>query len=99
MGFNIRYEFNDSDLSISYSTLSMFINSVGADDRIPWDAMLYMTGHINYGGRVTDDWDRVCLLSILKKYYNQSVLDKEKYDLSSSKIYVVPPYGNGKSYI
>jgi hypothetical protein len=30
--------------------LSMFINSVGADDRIPWDAMLYMTGHINYGG-------------------------------------------------
>jgi dynein heavy chain len=37
----------------------------------PWDAMLYMTGHINYGGRVSDDWDRVCLLSILKKYYNQ----------------------------
>ena len=54
----------------------MFLNSVGADDRVPWDAMLYMTGHINYGGRVTDDWDRVCLLSILKKYYNQTLLDK-----------------------
>ncbi len=63
-------------MSISYATLSMFINSVGVDDRIPWDAMLYMTGHINYGGRVTDDWDRVCLLSILKKYYSQAVLDK-----------------------
>ena len=34
-----------------------------------------MTGHINYGGRVTDDWDRVCLLSILKKYYNQDVIN------------------------
>lgn len=77
----------------------MFINSVGADDRIPWDAMLYMTGHINYGGRVTDDWDRVCLLSILKKYYNQVVLDKDKYELSASKIYYVPPYGNHKSYL
>ena len=42
---------------------------------MPWDAMLYMTGHINYGGRVSDDWDRVCLLSILKKYYNQDILN------------------------
>lgn len=46
------------------------------DDVNPWDAMLYMTGHINYGGRVSDDWDRVCLLSILKKYYNQDILDR-----------------------
>ena len=76
----------------------MFINSVTAEDRIPWDAMLYMTGHINYGGRVTDDWDRVCLLSILKKYYSQTVLDKEKYVLSSSKIYYVPAYGTLKDY-
>ena len=98
LGFNIRYEFNDSDINISYSTLSMFIHSVGAEDRIPWDAMLYMTGHINYGGRVTDDWDRVCLLSILKKYYSQTVLDKEKYVLSSSKIYYVPAYGTLKDY-
>ncbi len=61
--------------------------------------MLYMTGHINYGGRVTDDWDRVCLLSILKKYYNQEVLNTEKYELSASKIYFVPEYGNHKSYL
>lgn len=76
----------------------MFLNSVGADDKVPWDAMLYMTGHINYGGRVTDDWDRVCLLSILKRYYNQTVLDKEKYELGP-KIYYVPPQGNQKSYM
>ena len=69
------------------------------EESIPWDAMLYMTGHINYGGRVTDDWDRVCLLSILKKYYNQEILNNEKYVLSSSKIYFVPEYGNSKSYL
>ena len=73
LGFNIRYEFNDSDLSIAYETLKMFLSI--EDDSMPWDAMLYMTGHINYGGRVSDDWDRVCLLSILKKYYNQQIVD------------------------
>lgn len=97
LGFNIRYEFNDSDLSIAIETLKMFLDT--PEDNIPWDAMLYMTGHINYGGRVTDDWDRVCLLSILKKYYNQDVLNTEKYELSASKIYFVPEYGNHKSYL
>ena len=61
--------------------------------------MLYMTGHINYGGRVSDDWDRVCLLSILKKYYNQDILNTEKYVLSTSKIYYVPEYGTHKTYL
>ena len=50
-------------------------------DEIPWDAMLYVTGHINYGGRVTDDWDRVCLISILKKYYTADILE-DNYQLS-----------------
>ena len=36
--------------------------------------MLYMTGHINYGGRVTDDWDRECLNSILRLYYNTELI-------------------------
>lgn len=54
-----------------------------------------MTGHINYGGRVTDDWDRVCLLAILKKYYTADILE-DNYQLSQSGIYVVP--GAGSSF-
>lgn len=34
------------------------------------------TGHINYGGRVTDDWDRRCLLSILGIYFNEAVMQR-----------------------
>jgi len=67
----------------------MFLNE---QEDIPWDAMLYVTGHINYGGRVTDDWDRVCLISILKKYYTADILD-DNYQLSQSGIYQVPQEG------
>ena len=65
----------------------MFLNN---QEDIPWDAMIYMTGHISYGGRVTDDWDRVCLLSILKKYYCEDAVFKDNFKLSSSGIYYIP---------
>jgi dynein heavy chain len=55
--------------------------------------MLYVTGHINYGGRVTDDWDRVCLISILKKYYTADILE-DGYILSQSGTYFVPEVGS-----
>jgi dynein heavy chain len=48
-----------------------------------------MTGHINYGGRVTDDWDRVCLLATLKKYYTPDALT-DKYCFSDSETYFIP---------
>jgi len=65
---------------------------------IPWDAMLYVTGHINYGGRVTDDWDRVCLISILKKFYSTDILEEEGYKFSESGIYYAPPIGSIESF-
>jgi dynein heavy chain len=45
--------------------LKLFLDS---PEDIPWDALLFVTGHINYGGRVTDDNDRKCLLTILEKF-------------------------------
>ena len=83
LGFNIRYEFNDSDLETSMTNLKMFLEE---QEEIPWDAMVYLTGHINYGGRVTDDWDRKCLLSILKRFYTPDILE-EGYTFSDSGVY------------
>lgn len=48
-----------------------------------------MTGQINYGGRVTDDWDRILLLNILQKFYTDEIL-ADNFALSSSGIYYVP---------
>lgn len=72
MGWNKRYEFNDSDLDTSIKMLRNFIEDA---EEIPWDSMQFMTGHINYGGRVTDDNDRILLISLLKNCYGQQLLD------------------------
>ena len=50
---------------------------------VPWDALRYVIGEINYGGRVTDDWDRRCLMTILQKYYTTEILDKNTYELAA----------------
>lgn len=75
LGWNIRYEFNDSDLDTSNTMLKLFLES---QDDIPWDACIYVFGHINYGGRVTDDNDRRCLITALEKYCNPEAL-KDNY--------------------
>lgn len=41
LGWNIRYEFNDSDLDTSIKMLRNFLIEA---EVIPWDAMRYMTG-------------------------------------------------------
>lgn len=71
LGWNIKYEFNESDLETSKTVLQMLLNKA---DSVPFEALQFVTGEINYGGRVTDDWDRRCLLTILRKFYNPNIL-------------------------
>lgn len=43
-----------------------------------------MIGQINYGGRVTDNWDRVTLMTMLKKCITPELLSNEKYYYSDN---------------
>ena len=86
MGWNIRYEFNDSDLETSFTMLKLFLD---ATEEIPWEALNFVTGIINYGGRVTDDQDSRCIMTILEKFCNVKCLE-EGYKFSPSGTYFAP---------
>ena len=51
-----------------------------------FQVLKYTAGHINYGGRVTDDWDRRCIMNILNDFYSPDVLSSE-HKFSESGIY------------
>lgn len=74
--------------------LKLFLDS---QDDVPWDALLFVTGHINYGGRVTDDNDRRCLISVLEKYCQVDCL-KDGYKYTPSGLYYAPNDGTIEFY-
>lgn len=51
----------------------------------------YTAGEINYGGRVTDDWDRRCVMSILEDFYSPSVLFPQHSYSASGVYHQIPP--------
>lgn len=74
----------------------MFVNEY---EEVPYNAITYLTGECNYGGRVTDDWDRRCLLTILSDFYNAEVLEQQRYRYTPSELYYAPPKGTLDDYI
>lgn len=87
LGWNIMYEFNEPDLHISVKQLQMLLNQYA---EIPYTAICYLTGECNYGGRVTDVWDRRLISSILANFVNESSVNDMTYQFADDKMYALP---------
>ena len=92
LGFNIPYQFSESDFRISARQLLMFLNE--ASGAVPIKALVYTAGECNYGGRVTDDHDRTTLMTILRDIYCESMVLPD-YHLSPSGLYYAPSTATG----
>ncbi|RKP20476.1 dynein heavy chain 6, axonemal, partial [Rozella allomycis CSF55] len=86
LGWNIPYDWSNSDLEVAVAVLS---NTLAENDSIQWDSLRYMTDEIIFGGRVTDDWDRRTLKSILQRFYTPKILEKN-YKFCSLPFYYAP---------
>jgi dynein heavy chain len=67
---------------------------------VPFEAITYLTGECNYGGRVTDDWDRRALNTILADFINSKVITDDNYVFSTTeKVYGLPTQYEYRHYV
>ena len=92
LGWNIPYEWMNSDLEASRMHLNMYIEEY-ASEGVPFEILRFLVGTINYGGRVTDDKDEKLIAAILEKYFDDLIFD-ENYKFSESGIYYAPDVEN-----
>lgn len=61
LGWNIPYEFNQSDLAASVQFVQNHVDELAPRAPISWNTARFMFCEVHYGGRVTDDFDRYIL--------------------------------------
>ncbi|CAN0221029.1 unnamed protein product [Ectocarpus sp. 6 AP-2014] len=83
LGWNVPYEFNDTDLDISKGQLEIFLDSY---EEVPYRVLNFLTSYINYGGRVTDYIDLRTIDVIMRTFYTPRVLDSD-YSFDEDGIY------------
>ncbi|KAG4103981.1 dynein heavy chain and region D6 of dynein motor-domain-containing protein [Neocallimastix lanati (nom. inval.)] len=95
LGWNVVCDFNDSDFEVCDNLLKLLLDDY---EETPWDALKYLIAEANYGGRVTDDWDRRVLRSYINHYFCNEALTIPRYSLSSMDIYYIPEPGTIQQY-
>eukprot|EP00961_Rhodomonas_salina_P275081 3716415-Rhodomonas_salina.1 len=77
IGWTVPYEFNQSDLNACSLFLQNHILDMDAKKAkdVTWSTVRYMISEIQYGGRITDDWDRRQMNTFAEKFFCQAVLE------------------------
>ena len=96
LGWNIPYDFNDADFLICENIIAMYVDEY--PEETPWDAIRYLIAQANYGGRITDDWDRRLCLVYVNQLFNDLAIDTENFQVCDLQQYYIPDEGKISSY-
>merc|ERR1712159_674312 len=95
LGWNIIYGFNDSDFEGSENLLALYLDN---KDQTPWEALKYLVAGVNYGGHITDEWDRRLLLTYINGLFIDDAISTQFFKLASKGNYYVPKGGSLDSF-
>lgn len=104
IGWNICYDFNESDFNVCVTILNTYLNKVlkVKDTKIPWNSLKYLIGEVMYGGRVIDDFDRRIVATYMDEYMGDFLFDTFQpfhFYHDQTVDYVIPPDSLKEDYI
>lgn len=95
LGWSVPYEFTDGDLAISVRQMRHLLDTY---DEIPYKAIVSLIGDVNYGGRVTDDWDRRTLLCVLRDFCSEKIHTDNYKLVPQFPAYYIPAFEKLQEY-
>ncbi|KEG11834.1 dynein heavy chain [Trypanosoma grayi] len=95
LGWNIPYEYTSGDLGCCVAQIRMFLEKYA---EVPYKVIKELSGNIHYGGRVTDDWDRRTLITLLEVFVTPDVME-DNYHFSPSGVFSSIRAGSQNDYV